>query len=212
MKQYNSENHAKNLPDIYKKTPTSNNYKLLEIGRLSKLNLRNDLANVDHILLLDNATGKTLDLYGERIGQRRGKASDALYLIMIKAKMMRAMSNGSYNSVIGAMSKTFDCDPSDIVVKEADVAGAIDILSVPISVINKAGLSSKQAHQIIVSLLPIGIRLDQYLLEGTFCFSDSEDEYDEDAGFAFEENADVNDVGGYLGVAGSDISDELLPI
>lgn len=212
MKQYNPENHVKNLPDVYKKTPNSNNYKILEIGRLSKLNLRSDLKDIDDILSLDNATGKTLDLYGERLGQKRGKASDAQYLIMLKAKIMRTLSNGSYNSIVNAMAETFNCDPSDIVVKESEKAGVIEELSVPISIINKAGLSSSQAHQIIRSLLPLGIRLDEYLLEGTFCFADSENEYDESAGFAFEENAGADDVGGYFGATGSDLNDEILPI
>ena len=212
MKHYNAENHAKNLPDVYKKTPNSNNYKILEIGRLSKLTLRNDLQDINNILLLDNATGKTLDLYGERIGQKRGKATDAQYLIMLKAKIMRTLSNGSYNSVVKAMSATFNCDPTDIIVEEAETAGVIKTLSVPIAIINKAGLSSSQAHQIIRSLLPLGIRLDEYLLEGTFCFAENEGEYDESAGFAFKENAGADDVGGYFGATGSDNNDEVLPI
>mgnify|MGYP003305311374 CR=1 FL=1 len=212
MKHYNAENHAKNLPDVYKKTPNSNNYKILEIGRLSKLNLRSDLKDIDDILSLDNATGKTLDLYGERLGQKRGKASDAQYLIMLKAKIMRNMSNGSYNSIIKAVCETFSCSPSEIIVEEAETPCTIKTLSVPISIINKAGLSSSQAHQIIRSLLPIGIRLDEYLLEGTFCFAENEDEYDEAAGFAFEENAGAADVGGYLGATGSDSNEEVLPI
>lgn len=212
MKHYNSENHAKNLPDVYKKTPNSNNYKILEIGRLSKLNLRSDLKDIDAILLLDNATGKTLDLYGERLGQKRGKTSDAQYLIMLKAKIMRNLSNGSYNSIIKAVCETFSCSPSEIIVEEAEEPCTIKTLSVPISIINKAGLSSSQAHQIIRSLLPIGIRLDEYLLEGTFCFAESEDEYDEAAGFALEENAGAEDVGGYLGATGSDSNEEVLPI
>lgn len=212
MKEYNSENHVKNLPDAYKKSSSSNNYKILEIGRRSKQILRNELKEIDNVLSLDNASGKTLDLYGERIGQRRGKASDAQYLIMLKAKMMRTMSNGSYNSIINAMAETFNCDLTDIIVEEADEACVIKKLSVPISVINRAGLSSSQAHQIIRSLLPLGVRLDEYLLEGTFCFANGENEYDESAGFALEENAGTDDVGGYLGATGSDINDEILPI
>lgn len=212
MKHYNAENHAKNLPDVYKKSPNSNNYKILEIGRCSKQNLRSDLKEIENVLTIENATGATLDLYGERIGQRRGLATDAQYLIMLKAKIMRTMSNGSYNSVVNAVCESFNCSPSDIIVEESETPCLIKTLTVPIEIINKAGLSSSQAHQIIKSLLPIGVRLDEYLLEGTFCFAENEGEYDETAGFALVENAGANDVGGYFGATGGDMSEELLPI
>ena len=212
MKNFISENLAKNLPDAYKKNTDSNNYKILEIERDFCQKLRQDLADVDDILSFENATSKTLDLYGERIGQRRGLATDAQYILMLKAKIMRTMSNGSYNSVINAVCKTFDCKPSDIIVEESTNPCAIKTLSIPITIINKAGLSSSQTHQIIRSLLPIGIKLDEYLLEGTFSFADSEGVYDEAAGFALAENAGADDVGGYLGATGSDNNDNILPI
>lgn len=212
MKFYNSKNHAKNLPDFYKQTKDSNNHKILEIERHTNETLREDLRAIDDILLIDNAKGKTLDLYGERIGQQRGIATDAQYVLMLKAKTMRSLTDGSYNSIVRAVAQTFNCDVTDISVKESDEPCVIEELSVPLSIINNAGLSSSQAHQIIESLLPLGMVLESYLLEGTFCFSDSETEYDETAGFAETENAGDEDIGGFFGAAGKSDNEDTLPI
>ena len=93
--EYN-ENLVKNLPDAYKKTTDSNNFKILEVERLALSDVRASLQEVANILDINNAKGKTLDLYGERVGQARGLADDDKYLLMIKAKLMRNLSNG-YN-------------------------------------------------------------------------------------------------------------------
>ena len=212
MKYYNAENHAKNLPDFYKQTNDSNNYKILEIERRTNEALREDLRAIDDILSIENAKGKTLDLYGERIGQQRGIATDTQYILMLKAKTMRSLTDGSYNSIVLAVAETFNCKPTDIVVRESDEPCVISELSVPLEIINNAGLSSSQAHQIIESLLPLGMWLEGYLLEGTFCFSDSETEYDETAGFAEKENAAEEDIGGFFGAAGRNLGEDALPI
>lgn len=213
MKFYDAENHAKNLPDAYKKTTDSNNYKILEIERNMENILRSDLQDLDSVLSLDNAHGTTLDLYGERIGQRRGSATDAQYLVMLKSKIMRNTANGSYNSIINAVCKAFNCNPSDVTLEEDEEKPCtISKLIVDINIINKVGLGSYQTYQIFKTLVPIGMSLDEYLLEGTFCFAANEGEYDESAGFAFIEDAGEEDVGGTLGATEGDATDRPLPI
>ena len=111
---YNKKHPAYNLPDAYDKKPTSNNYKILEIERLEAETLREGLYNIESILDISKATGKTLDYYGERIGQKRGLATDDQYRVLILAKIMRHLSNGRYNSVVECLSKTFNCELDEI--------------------------------------------------------------------------------------------------
>lgn len=116
-----------NLPDAYKKTKTSNNYKILEIERRELEFLRGNLLDVESILDINNATGKTLDLYGERVGQKRGLATDDQYRVLILARIMRNLSNGTYNSVISCLSTMFNCDPSEIHLRDAQTRGFTDV-------------------------------------------------------------------------------------
>lgn len=235
-----STNLAKNLPDSYKKTKDSNNFKILEIERIACNDLRKYLwgyylckkcgdtipfgeqvcpicgekgervnSGVYDILDINNATGKTLDLYGERVGQARGLADDSKYLLMIKAKIMRNISNGSYTSIINSLCMTFDCDPSQIIIVETEKPCTIEIVSLPLSVINGAGLTASQTLAIIKSLLPIGVSIESYLFDGTFEFSDSENEYDESTGFCDVEGGTI---GGYLGITQGDAGETILPI
>ena len=206
---FNQSKHTANLPDAYKKTPDSNNAKILEIERYSGEELREILRGIENILDINQATGKTLDKYGERVGQARGLADDAKYLLLIKAKTVRNLSTGSYPSVMEALCQAFGCDPSEILIENDDAPSSVKIVLLPLTVINKAGLTSSQATAIIKSLLPIGTTITSLLFEGTFQFSDSETEYDETAGFCDVEGGTI---GGYLGVTSGDEQDVILPI
>lgn len=208
MKHYNLENPVKNLPDVFTKSKTSNNFKILETERRLLEILRGDLANISKMTSIDNAYGKTLDLWGERVGQARGKAPDEQYRIMIKAKIMRSISNGSYPSVVNCLCETFSCKAEEITVIEGDKAGMVENITVPLDRLNKAGLTSQQTLSIIKSLLPIGIEIGDYYLEGTFVFSNIETEYDETMGFADEEGT----IGGFFGATESDDTNTVLPI
>lgn len=212
MKYYNPSNHAKNLPDYFKQTSDSNNFKILELERYTNETLRNDLRAIEAMLSIDEATGTTLDFYGERIGQQRGIANDVQYRLMLKAKIMRSLTTGTYDSIINAVAQTFNCQPTDVILTESIEPCVIEELTVPLKIINEAGLSSYQTHQIVKSLLPVAITLNSYVLEGTFSFADNENEYDEDSGFALIENAGDADIGGYFGEAGKGLREDPLPI
>ena len=208
MAEFN-ENLVKNLPDAYRKTPNSNNYKILEIERRTVNEIREDLRQVANILDINNATGKTLDLYGERVGQARGIATDDKYILMIKAKIMRNLSNGSHASIINAICATMACEPSQVIVTDGEEPYSVVITALPLEAINKAGLTTPQTLAIIKSLLPVGVKLTSFLFDGTFEFAASENEYDTEAGFCDIEGGTI---GGYLGLTEADISDDILPI
>lgn len=209
MLNFNAENHAKNLPDTYSKGSDSNNFKILEVERLACNAVREELKEIDTILDLNEASGKTLDYYGERVGQVRGKATDEQYLLMIKSKIMQNICDGTSASIINAICMTFGCEASQIHIIEDTAPCSVKIESLPLAIINQAGLSTEQVIQMIKRLLPVGVALTSFLFDGTFEFAETENVQDEEKGFCDVEGGTI---GGYFGVTGSDVSDTILPI
>ncbi len=199
LSEFITDNHAKNLPDSYCKTSESNNFKLLELERLTMDEYRQTLQEISDVLNLDNAKGKTLDMYGDMVGQSRGNTTDEQYILMIKAKLMRNLSNGSYPSILNALSVTFNCSSSEISIIESERPCAVEIVSLPLKTIIKANISTDDTIELIKQLLPVGITLQSYLFDGTFTFSSVEDEYNEEEGFCDVEGGTI---GGYFGMTG----------
>lgn len=206
MSEWKDE-HVKNLPDCFKKSTDSNNFKILEIERRTVNEFRSTLKEIDDSLDLNLAKGATLDLYGDVVGQERGRATDEQYRMMIRAKILRNLSNGSFTSVLECLSKTLNCDKSDISVKEGADPCVAEI-NLSLKVINAAGFTANQATALIKALLPIGISLENSLYEGTFEFGELETDYDEEKGFS----DDAGTIGGYLGMTAGENQDIILPI
>lgn len=196
--------------EIAKKCPTCG--KILQHGE-SKCDIHDvdgiTAHGINNILDIDNATGETLDMYGERFGQARGNATDAQYIAMIKSKIIRALCNGSYKNIIDAICYTFGCTPKDVLITEDETPLTVHVEKVPLDKIIKAGFSSQQAEAIIKRLLPVSVTIETLQFEGTFEFGETEGEYDVEAGFG--ETLD-GDTGGYLGLLGSQESIGELPI
>lgn len=206
---FNDENHVKNLPDAYAKTNDSNNYKILETERQTLKTIREIIKDVDDCLDLDKAYGKTLDYYGEKVGQVRGVATDEQYRVMIRSKITQNLSDGTHKSVVRSICATFNCDSSDVLIRDNDNTCVIDVVKLPLEAIVKSNFTANQTVAIIKRLLPVCITIDSYLFEGTFEFSESEAEYDATAGFCDVEGGTL---GGYLGVTQGDNDDTILPI
>lgn len=186
---------VKNLTDAYLKTQDSNNFKLLEINRIETDKIRDRIKDIDEILDLNKAKGKTLDYYGVRVGQDRGNVTDEKYLLMIKACILRNLANGSYNGIVHALSATFDCDPSLFQITDKEAGATVALSSLPFSVINRAGLTADQTVEIIKSMLPAGVGLENIILDGTFEFGETENDIDANKGFSNIEQT----TGGYFG-------------
>ena len=217
MHTHFDSNLVKNLTDAYKKTPDSNNYKILEIGRLACNDLRASLQEVSDILDINNATGKTLDMYGERVGQPRGLATDDKYILMIKAKIMRNLSNGSCESVVRAICATLNCTPSQVVITDGEEPFTISLTALPLDVIAKAGFTTSQIVALIKSMLPVGVSLTTFLFEGTFelAATEADMKVDGDTKGLTDTEANMrneNAIGGYLGTSQGGESDIILPI
>lgn len=206
---FRQQDHVKNLPDCYKKTQDSNNAKILTIEQDAVNLLRAELQAVLASGDIFEATGKTLDLYGDMVGQARGAATDDQYRYMIRLKIVQNISSGDYVSVLNALSLAFGCDHSQIHIQDSEAACSATLVTAPLGAITESGLTVNQAVALIQRLMPICVTLESASFEGTFMFSDSETEYDESHGFS---EAEGGEIGGYLGFIHSDENDSKLPI
>lgn len=218
VKKFDYGNYANNLPDCYAKDELSNNYKILliehlslngktENGQVLKEGLQIDIADIDNALDLNTATGKTLDLYGEMVGQARGTANDAQYRMLIKSKILQNKTGGNFPSVLNAIYVTFGCKPSDISIVESETPCMVRIDGMPYSEIIEADMTTSQVVAIIKRLLPAGVGIETAEFEGTFEFSENEKEASTTAGFADNEQT----MGGYFGYIASENEEQILP-
>lgn len=183
------------LPDSYKKTTASNNYKLLYLEWLLMSGLWTDIQAVQDTVDIYKATGKTLDYYGQMYNQPRGSMTDEQYRVIIMQKVARYWAGGDYNSTVKALAGALGVSPSEFVLTEKDNPRQIEVSNLPFSILNAIGITSHQIFQIIEAMLPVGIPLAPLTLDGTFEFSASADEQSDTAGFGDIGQA----VGGYFG-------------
>ena len=202
-------NNARKLPDSYAKDSSSNNHKLLNLNEQAITALKKDMDDVLNVLDLSQATGATLDLYGDMVGQQRGELTDDQYRYMILTRSGINNSQGSYDSVIALLCRIFECEPSAISLDDGKDACTVELTKFPLSVLVNVGFSGQQAIDMIRLLLPSGVTIDSANFEGTFEFADTYGEYDETAGFGNIEQT----IGGHLGtIANSSTSAPVLPV
>lgn len=201
--------YVKNLPDSYNKLKSSNNYKILNLNKLLIDDFYKDIQTVFDMVDINKATGKTLNLYGDMVNQARGAATDQQYLYLIRAKIASNLAGGSYQDITNAICITFDCEPSQIYIVEAQNPCTVDIIVLPLSVIIHAGFTTSQTLTLIKSLLPVGVTLETFLFEGTFELASTEGITDIDKGFSSYEGSEN---GGHLGITGTGENDPILPI
>ena len=204
---FNREKLAKNLPDAYRKTDESNNAKILAAEKSALDSTRDAISAIYESLDINKAHGKTLDLYGETIGQPRGAATDEQFLVLIKNRIVRNFANADHDSIVKALCMTFDCEPSEILLTESDAPCRVKLEGIPIKSIVESNLDIDTATQIVFGLIPVGVYVESASFSGTFEFSGDEMEYNAEAGFGNE----AQTIGGYLGYVASSV-DRNLPV
>lgn len=206
--------NVERLPDCYRKDVDSNNYKLLELNSLAIKELKADITAIKNVLDLNLAYGKSLDIYGDMLGQRRGLLNDEQYRYMLLARIGRNIVQGDYQSIMNTLVLMFGSQQGDITLDDLDLEEeetpcVVKLSKFPISVLLNAGFSSRQAVTMIEMLLPICVTLSADNFEGTFEFAETADEYDANSGFADM----AQTIGGYLGLLlGDDDKIPILPI
>lgn len=165
------------LTDAYTKNPDSNIGKLVVILSEQIDEVRGTLNKIEEWRDIDKAEGTTLDLIGENVGQTRGLATDEIMRILIRARVARNLSDGTFNGIIKALAVTLNTTADRIKIKELydDIddpePAAIAITGLPLDVLNNSGLSATQFGLITQRVLPGGVRVAVIELAGTFSFA-----------------------------------------
>jgi len=188
------------LPDAYKKHSDSNNYKLLSLEQSLVEGFRGDMKAVDATLDIYSATGKTLDLYGSIYRQARGSMTDEQYRYIILQRATRCLVGGDANSIIEALAVVFRVDASEFGLYDTENPCEVEVKNLPYAVLQNIGITVAQMYEIISTMLPSGVRLAPLELSGTFEFSASDSDQDDNAGFGNVEQT----IGGYFGYLATD--------
>ena len=186
--------NVKELSDAWNKSQDSNNAKMLGLNEASVDRLLEVFKQIDDCLDIYKATGKTLDYYGEAVGQPRGNLADDKYRLLIITRIAVNVSGCDYQTVIDNIKRLLNCEYSDFELtelydEEEPKPATVSITKMPYTILDKAGFSSEEIYQVIKLLLPIGVGLEFRALEGTFEFCSIED-YElvtPEKGFADEE-------------------------
>lgn len=158
------------LPDAYYKGEDGNNFKLLRLNELAAEDLSDLINDVDESLDLSLATGKTLDLYGELVGQKRGVLNDEQYRLLILNKIGKNLCQADYKNTVELIAQMFGCDKSEIAIADSSDNLKVTLTKFPLHVLIDAGFSGEQAVTIIEMLLPVCVKLTAINFQGTFEF------------------------------------------
>jgi hypothetical protein len=150
--------------------------KLFSILDQQLTDVNTTLDTIEQWIDIDQAEGVVLDEIGADIKQYRGQATDEIYRMMIYGKKARSASDGTINQMILALSKTLNCDPSQMQILSSIEAGegepsAIVIKKIPITILNEVGMSANQFMQFVEQVVPGDARVSHVNLDGTFRFS-----------------------------------------
>lgn len=205
MAKFDFEKLSANLPDAFRRSPDSNNYKLLQVEKYIIDAVNDVLTSVFDILDIDNAKGVVLDMYGAKHQVPRGKSTDKQYLLRIKSKIARSLCEGDRNSVADAVAYILSADATQVQIRSGAETGTAELVDIPLHLLIEANVSPSEIDDLLGVLLPEGVRLTGTQYSGTFEFSDTDDDYDADAGFA-----DISGtIGGYFGLLSKEALQEV---
>ena len=111
---------------------------------------------------LDNAQGAVLDRYGANFGVARGSASDTLYRIFIKVKMIAQLSGGDNDAIINAAAELLGVEYSDILLEDVYPAKIALYVDQTILSEERLDLIEQIAHAIKRALIGIHLYLRTY--------------------------------------------------
>lgn len=162
------------LTDVFTKNPNSNIGKLFLIISEQFEDIESATTNIDNWRDIDQAEGSTLDLIGAARGQQRGKLSDELMRVLIRARIARNNSDGTIDSIIQALALSLNTAPSTIKIKALWSEGqpaALMIEGLPLEALNKVGMTVSEFGAIAQIITASGIQITSVDLSGSFALS-----------------------------------------
>jgi hypothetical protein len=168
------ENQLERAPHTYSKEKTSIWAKLLKVLSSPFDEIYVVIDEIKNARSIETAFGYSLDLVGGNVDQKRGKSTDLIYKALIRGKIARNFCDGSIDSIMIAISKTFGLQYNDILLTEvweetSSRAGNITV-EIPYNVLNLLGISGTNFINIVNSITAGGVGVGA-LVSGTFSFS-----------------------------------------
>lgn len=166
------------LTDTYTKNEDSNIGKVLLLLSEQIDDLNESFVAIENYRDLNQASGTTLDLIGKAIGQPRGKATDEVYRILLRARIARNASDGTTNKIINALALALNTDPSDIRISELTDGGVyepatVGLVNLPIEALLGAGMTATQFGILLQRVVAAGVRVASVDLTGSFQLSEN---------------------------------------
>lgn len=195
------------------KKPSGTLYKVMSVLVDEFSLIEQTLATIIAYRDIDKARGMTLDLIGQNINQKRGKATDEVYRILLKSKIARNLSDGTVNTIIDVISLSLSTKPSDVKILESwevnpNAKPSIELMKLPITKLLESGIDQENFVAIIQKTVAGGVQVKQVELEGTFELGD---DYADDLERGMT-NAMEDTYGGILGEIFGSSRNEKLPI
>lgn len=195
------------------KQPAGTLYKVMSVLADEFSLIEQTLATIIAYRDIDKARGMTLDLIGQNINQKRGKATDEVYRILLKSKIARNLSDGTVNTIIDVISLSLSTKPSDVKILESwevnpNAKPSIELMKLPITKLLESGIDQENFVAIIQKTVAGGVEVKQVELEGTFELGD---DYTDDLARGMT-NTMEDDYGGILGEIYGSSKNEKLPI
>lgn len=153
------------LPDAYAKAKSSNNYKLLDLSSQLCADFETDIKAIFDSRDFTKATGKTLDRYGEMIGQSRDGETDEQYRMKIKSRMGRLASDGSCDKTIKLIAEIIGTESENISIREDNMK--VSVHGMTMDVLKNSGYKSAEVTELIKEVLPICVGLEPPVYAGT---------------------------------------------
>lgn len=160
-----SMNQAKKLPDVYRRDTGSNNYKIMQLCNLLNTDFEADMKSIFNSRDINNAKGKTLDKYGEMVGQSRNGATDEQYRFLILYKISRLTAESDCDSIIASLSQLFGSEQGEISISESN--SSVQINGITIDMANNSGFSMDEVKSMVTDLLPVGVSAGRTVFSGS---------------------------------------------
>ncbi|MEG3016085.1 MAG: hypothetical protein RR820_05835, partial [Carnobacterium sp.] len=90
------------IPDAFAKTKETNFGKLFIILSEQVNGVTQTVEKIENWRSIDEAKGIVLDKIGADLEQYRGMADDEIYRLLIKSRIIRAQSSGTFDDIIRA--------------------------------------------------------------------------------------------------------------
>lgn len=162
------------LPDTFTKEVPSNIHEIIKIACQIDSDIKATLNKTVTWRNIEEAKGSTLDMIGKSVGQKRGKVSDEVYRVLIRARIARNSSDGTINSMLNALALSLNTTPDKIRIKALYNEGqpaSIMIDGIPIDELNRTGLTANEFGYLAQTIAAAGVKVTSIDLSGTFQLS-----------------------------------------